>query len=260
MGTSLHAAQLMFEVPASTVSVGDSLILHVRLDSQGASINAIDLGILYPSLLKVKSISKTNSAIQLWVKDPSYTGSAILLSGGSPGGISSQKALIATVVFEAVSVGDGSFGLTPSSAVLLNDGSGTNAPLSLSTSAVHVVPRPAGQKPKEVSGGGEIKTFGDDISRPRSFSITVSNDGRLFSGKHFVSFFTTDPDSGVAYYEIQEGNGSFKKAQSPYLLSDQELKTVLRVRAYDGAGNYQQETYPGLFKRMWWWISGMFGR
>lgn len=86
----------------------------------------------------------------------------------------------------------------------------------------------------------------------------MGQDPRVFGGKYFVSFFTTDSKSGVDHYEIKEGDNGYKTAQSPYLLSDQNLRSVVRVRAYDVAGNYRESVYPGIFKRFWWWITGFF--
>jgi hypothetical protein len=43
--------------------------------------------------------------------------------------------------------------------------------------------------------------------------------------------------SGIDHFEVKEGKKDFKKAESPYLLEDQELKSKILVKAVDKAGN-----------------------
>jgi hypothetical protein len=249
-----NAASVILSAPVTTVSVGDIISYTVLLNTDTASINAVDLGILYPGILRVKNISRQKSAIQIWVNDPSYTAQAVILSGGSPGGINSHQAIIATIVFEAVAVGDGQLGLSPSSKVLLNDGAGSEAPLALQTAAIHVTPRQASSASSNFSPTKNIK----DTSAPVGFDLVIGKDPKVFNGRYFVSFFTSDSGSGLSHYEIKEGNKPFVLAKSPFQLDDQSLHTVVRVRAYDGAGNYREVVYPNVFKRAWWWITNHF--
>ncbi len=257
---SIQAAQISFETPVTTTAVGDTIVFHVRLNTEGASINAVDLGIMYPGILSVKSISKSGSFIQLWVKEPSYTDSTIFLSGGLPGGIVSGNTIAATITFEAKSVGDGALGLSPASSILLNDGSGTSVPISLQTPTIHVIPRKPNESPKVLSDAGDIavKQANSDFIKPNGFDINIGSDGRLFSGQYFVSFFATDSGSGVDHYQLKEGDGPYMLARSPYLLSDQTLHSVIRVRTYDVGGNYREEVYPNWFIRVWWSILRLF--
>lgn len=259
-GVYVHAAQIYFETPVTTASVGDTIVLHVRLNTEGASINAVDLGILYPKILAVKNISKSGSFVQIWVKEPSYTSDVIFLSGGVPGGVISGNTIVATIMFEAKSVGDGALGLSPASSILLNDGSGTSVPISLQTPTIHIVARKPNESPRVLSGDVSAKQANSDFVRPNGFDLAIGSDARLFGGKYFVSFFTTDSGSGVDHYQLKEGDGPYVLARSPYLLSDQALHSVIHVRAYDGSSNYREEIYPGIFKRFWWWISKYLGK
>lgn len=249
-----QAAEIIFNPSGTTASVGDTIVVRVLLDTQNDSINAIDLGVLYPGILSVKQISKAGSFVQIWVREPSYTNNAVFLSGGTPGGTTSGSAIIATITFEAKSAGDGSLGLSPASAVLLNDGSGTGAVVGLRTPEIHIIPRKAGVAPKIIEQSLPA-TAKKDHSKPLSFDPMIGSDARLFGGKYFVSFFSTDSGSGIERYEIKEGNNPYVLGRSPFLLSDQTLHSVIHVRAYDVAGNYREETYPGIVKRLWWWIT-----
>lgn len=255
-GRYSRAAQISIKPPVN-VSVGDEFIIPIYLDTGKAVINAAELTVLYPPIIRIKNISKSGSALELWVKEPSFTDSAVLLSGGVPGGVSGDRLLIATITAEAVAAGSGVLDLAPSSEVLLNDGSGTSAPLSLNSQTFNISPRKANQPAKTTDQVPQAQTATSDITPPNSFSLSIGHDARLFNGKYFVSFFTTDSGTGVDHYEIEEGSGPFKFARSPYLLSDQSLHTVIRVRAYDGAGNYRESVYPGIFVRFWWWITGL---
>jgi hypothetical protein len=252
LGSFSHAAQISFQAQRPEIAVGDTVTLRVLLDTQGALINAVDLGLIYPKIFSIKNISKSGSFIQIWVKEPNYNKDEIFLSGGTPGGMTSQNALVATITLEAVSTGEGAIGLSSSSSVLLNDGLGSSAPLSVETSKIHVVPKKPGKTPQSLTQDLAPGPRSTDTTPPRGFSLQVDSDTRLFGGKYFVSFLSTDSDSGVERYEVKEGESPFAYARSPYLLSDQNLHSVIHVRAYDAAGNYREETYPNIFKRIWW--------
>jgi len=271
--TPAFAARIFFEPPNNTHGVGESFTVNVKLDTQGENINAVDLGILYPPLLEIKSISKSGSAVQLWVQEPNYTSTGVFISGGSPGGIKSSNALIAKITMKTKAIGDGNFQLTPASSVLLNDGQGTKASLTVGQASFNVI----AQSKKEptspsstVSGSpspspsttptpkNTSKEEPEDKSKPKKFKILIGQDQRVFEGKKFISFFTTDSKSGVDHYEVKEGDKPFKVAQSPYLLSEEDGRVVIRLRAYDSAGNYRETVYPGLLKRIWWGFLNMF--
>lgn len=256
-----EAAQVYFEPQPTTYKVGDSFTLSLLLDTEGQPVNAVDINVLVPQLLKIKNISKSGSIIQLWVNEPSFAGGTINLTGGIPGGTTTPKGTIAKITFEAAAIGEGNIAFMPESSVLLNDGQGTKLDLKTAGGPLfQVVPKPKevatpSPKPEKATEKVEEK----DTRKPEKFKILIGEDPRVFNGQKFISFFTTDKDSGIEHYELKEGRGDYKIAQSPYLLKDQNLKTVLRVRAYDVAGNYRESIYPGLFKRALWQLLKIFG-
>ena len=267
--TTAFAARIYFEPATNTHEVGESFTVNVKLDTQGENINAVDLGVLYPQLLEIRSISKSGSAVQLWVQEPNYTSTGIFFSGGSPGGIKSSNALIAKITMKAKAIGDGNFQLTPTSSVLLNDGQGTKAQLTVGQASFNVIAQPKKDSTPTPKPGESVKPTAEpekeqpkeeskDNTKPKKFKVFMGQDPRVFGGKYFASFFTTDSKSGVDRYEIKEGGGEYKIAQAPYLLSNQDGRTVIRVRAYDSAGNYRETVYPGLFKRIWWKLLSIF--
>jgi hypothetical protein len=262
--TPVFAARVYFEPSPATYKVGDSFTLSLLLDTEGQSINALDISIQVPKLLKIKNISKNGSIIQLWISEPSFSGEIITLTGGIPSGTTTSKGTVVKVTFEAAAIGEGNIAFTPGSSILLNDGQGTKLDLEMAGGPIfQVVPKPketmiVSPEPKPKGTPIEVEEIKDN-KKPEKFKILISEDSRIFDGQKFISFFSTDKDSGIEHYEVKEGKSDYKIAQSPYLLGDQNLRTVIRTRAYDGAGNYRESVYPNLFIRIWWWITGLLG-
>lgn len=77
-----------------------------------------------------------------------------------------------------------------------------------------------------------------DATLSEQFEAKVSRDTRLFENKYFLSFNATDAMSGLAYYEIKEGDATPEiVAQGPYVLKQQKRNVSITVRAFDKAGN-----------------------
>jgi len=87
-----------------------------------------------------------------------------------------------------------------------------------------------------------------DTTPPEPFEPQIGQDPKVFEGKYFLSFATVDKMSGIDYYQVLEADrggyqfGTKKKAEwkiakSPYLLEDQSLRSVIKVKAIDKAGN-----------------------
>ena len=95
----------------------------------------------------------------------------------------------------------------------------------------------------------------------------------IYNGKNYIIFSTNDKQSGVDHYEILEIKpteavgqepklkwyerllGQKKKApawiesEMPYVLKDQSLKSIVKVRAVDKAGNERTVEYIPLKER-----------
>jgi|GEM_PF-507016 len=85
-----------------------------------------------------------------------------------------------------------------------------------------------------------------DTKAPKEFIPKIGQDPAVFEGKYFLSFSTTDEKSGIDYYEIFEQRQSligttteqdWKIAETPYLLQDQTLQSIILIKAVDKAGN-----------------------
>ncbi|HHE65575.1 MAG TPA: hypothetical protein ENL09_06080 [Bacteroidetes bacterium] len=101
--------------------------------------------------------------------------------------------------------------------------------------------------------------------------ISVHIDPNIYDGKYFIVFSTVDKQTGLDHYEILEitpeelekikkedggianffnklfgkweEKSSWKEGESPYLLADQSLGSVIKVKAIDKAGNERLVEY-----------------
>lgn len=113
---------------------------------------------------------------------------------------------------------------------------------------IHVKARTSG-----VWGGTSHYVVEIDSSPPASFSPIIDPAAETIEKQPLVSFMTTDSFSGLDHYEIkyiditkgkdEKATGFFVEATSPFRLPMLEVgRYLIIVRAYDQAGNYQEET------------------
>jgi len=131
----------------------------------------------------------------------------------------------------------------------LNDGFGTPAKLTLKEAVFTILTEKA-EVPKEE---WQEELAKDDIP-PEPFEIKISQDPNIFGGKYFIVFSTTDKQTGIDHYEVKEGKIDWKRAESPYLLEDQSLKSIIKVKAVDKAGNERIAEYIPPKKPFPYWV------
>ncbi len=225
---NILAAHLYFKVPENLVGVGQIIPVNVFLDTGGEDINALEIGVDYSrDLLKLKDWSDGNSVVNLWMERPGSDADKLIFSGLIPGGYNGKRGLLVTLNFETLKEGRAGVSLLDSSEMLLSDGAGTPAKLSINDFWFYV---------KE----GASKLESDkkkDSDSPEDFKPEIDRDDSVFDGKYFLIFATQDKDSGVDYYEVKEGEGGFERAESPYLIRNQRKKQEIEVRAVDKDGN-----------------------
>jgi len=84
-----------------------------------------------------------------------------------------------------------------------------------------------------------------DSTPPEDFKPEIGQESSVFEGKYFLSFVAQDTTSGIDHYEVAEltrtlwgsAEEQWETAKSPYLLKDQSLKSIIKIRAVDKAGN-----------------------
>lgn len=193
-------------------------------------------------------------------------------SGGIPGGYCGKipgdpgvSNVIAKIIFSVNSLAVNSdsqkqakINFVPeTSSILLNDGQGTADSLSIKSAEFTI-----NGKQILVKDEWQEEVKNDNI-QPEPFIIELQHDPAkaMFSGKYYVIFSAIDKQTGVDHYELLEikpnavlgeepklsfwekllgkkiSAPTWKKADSPYLLEDQNLGSIIRVKAVDKAGN-----------------------
>ena len=243
IAASANAATLYLYPVKDEVAVGDVFQLEARLDTEGKDINAIDASLNFSSgVFDFKDFSDGGSIVSLWAERPKLEGNEISFSGLMPGGFRGDG-LVLKLAFKAKSGGEGAISFEENSNVLLNDGRGTSA--SLKFSNFQFFPRsgipPSGTIFNEFSTSSEqILNYGDDRVPPEVFEPKIVRLDNVFSGKYFIVFSAQDKGSGIDYYEVFDG-GEWIRAESPYVLKNQNFKKNLQVKAVDKAGNERIE-------------------
>src|SRR3989339_757719 len=201
----VQATSSSFILSTSQVIVGDVFVAELKLADLKQIINAMDgLVIFDPSFLEVQDVSLGDSVFTLWPRTPDFASidGKIMFTGGVPSG--TMGGSIVKVVFLAKKTGPTNFYLSDNSILYLNDGQGTK------TSAQN---------------------------QKVSLIIQLGKDPYTFEGQYFISFFAEDKESGIDHYEVKEGDKDFVTTASPYILSDQSLKSKIFVKAVDKNGN-----------------------
>ncbi len=251
------ASSIAFMPASQIVSKGSLLKVDLYLYIQnGDDINAISGHINFPKeFLAVDSVNFGNSIISFWPESPhEISTNDLSFSGIIPGGYKSkEKGLLFSIVFKVLKEGNTSISMSDVLA-LKNDGMGTKINLSLGSGNIKILGGIAGDSNNNNETFSAESLISTDTEAPETFIPLIGKDPNIFSGKYFIVFSTLDKISGVEHYDIQENvfnfinKNSWIKAESPYLLQDQDLHKYIFVRAVDKAGNTRIEilkpTYP----------------
>jgi len=214
----------------------DVFVMEVRISNVDETINAAE-GVLFfdKDKLEVKELSAGSSVFSLWPEKPVFSNEEgrINFVAGRPNGFQGENASVLKIIFLAKNKGEAKLDFGDTTSFFLADGKGTPVSPWLKSLTLNILEQPA-----EVSLKNEWQSLkeSDKIS-PEPFEITLGREPAIFNNQYFISFFATDKESGIDRYEIQEGNEPYIAGESPYLLKDQKLKNIIRVKAIDKAGN-----------------------
>ncbi len=266
--THAQAATLYFDPSSADIFRGDSITVGLRLDTdEGECINTVDATIHYDTALNAVDISRGNSILNLWVESPKIdeANHTIRFAGGLPGGYCGRIAgdpsltnVVLEIVFQSpgFTIGGGGDNKSPriwldeSSQVLLHDGTGNPAPLSLQEAHINLA---------DTAGSQIQDTWKDDVRSdtelPSDFTVTLTKDDFAFNEEYFIVFNSNDKQSGIDHYEVMEepfaefaafkwgrADAPWVETESPYVLKDQTLNSTIRVKAIDKAGNIRVVT------------------
>lgn len=219
-----------------SAKIENKVIIPIYIDTEGELLNAFEIKIKFSDNLIFRESQNAGSIINFWLEKPHIQNNHLQFSGVSIGGYIGKKGLLADLIFETTE--DKFFiEILPSSKVLLNDGLGTETKLKTESKVFEI------EKLK-------YQTLIEDKFPPESFNIYLNRDKEIFNNKYYIVFQTTDKQSGIAYYEIAEKQSltkpdlkdlNFIKAESPYILKDQTLRSYIFVKAVDKFGNEKIE-------------------
>lgn len=271
LASESQAASLYIDPGQSSLNRGDSLNLAVRLDTDEAAsecVNAVDAVITYSSNIQPVDVSIGESIFSMWVERPVINTEerTITFAGGIPNGYCGRVIgdprltnVLAEIIFRSPGFSVGASSDNPvatvefsdESTAYLNDGKGTKADLVTYGARIEMNARP---------GATQLNPWQAEVAAdefpPEQFSIFLEKDATAFSQKYYIVFNTTDKQTGIDQYQVMEEPltqfGSFQwgradapwlTARSPYVLKDQSLNSIIRVRALDKAGNEYIATY-----------------
>jgi len=246
------AASLYFESSHRELYVGDRLEAVLMLNTENQNINAVEGKIILSKNLKAEKIIEGDSIVNLWIQKPSVNQqNEIAFSGIIPGGFEGEinlqtkslwPGVILRMILKVEKAGEVKINIE-NSRVLLNDGQGTQAALSILAIMTTT---------KEGARTGPTTAIREDRNLPEQFMPEISRNQNVFDNKWFLVFETEDKGYGIDHYEVSEvwpiiykipwlgkliAEKKSKTAESPYLLKDQGLRSYISVKAVDKAGN-----------------------
>lgn len=230
MPHSAFAAQLIFQTIPNNVVGDETTIVDVRVDPQSENLNVVEGTISFQGTATDKlsvDVETGGSVLTLWPTSPSYdpSGKSIRFTGGVPGGFDQEGSLFRLRLSSSIS---GNVMISwAGGSVYLNDGKGTKEAISA---------QPVNINLKEQSAGS-INISSSDTTPPSFDTVEIGHDPNSYDGKYFISFHATDDVSGVARYEVKEGQTLTNVDNGVYVFRDQDRKIPVTVTAYDRAGN-----------------------
>ncbi len=252
LSVQAKAAELKLSSPDTKIEAGQQFQAGLFLNSKEENINALEGKIIFPrELLKLKEIQDGNTIVNFWLEKPKNDSSgSIVFSGVTPGGFKGENGLIFSAIFETIKSGVASLEISDAR-VLLNDGQGSPASLNVLPFKIVISETTSPQKPVVIEVG--------DTLPPESFKPEIAQDQNIFDGKYFLVFAAQDKGLGMAKYKVRESSqkifpflAKWREAASPYLLTDQELKSYVFIKAIDLAGNERTEIISPKYPILWY--------
>lgn len=257
-----NAATMSFQTSGTLVHLQQEVAVDVMLDPEGEDINTVSATIAFPDNLTFIGSDDSASVVGLWVDQPSFSTDlrTFTFSGITPGGFSGlidpfnsktrKPGILIRLLFKGRAPGLAHFSFTDAKAYQ-NDGVATETAVATSPLSL-VVDNLLGQATVDVP----------DMEPPLPFTPLLERNLLLYGGKYTVIFNTKDKESGIAYYEVKEGQGAWIVATSPYVLKDQSVANDILIKAVDRAGNERIEVVQALHgwaKWKWQIISSLIG-
>lgn len=239
----VHASGMQMDIGSSAYDLQDTFYVDVYLATDGSSINAVEASVRFDQEnLAIVDIRDADSIVNFWIEKSTGPG-LISFSGIIPGGFHGSRGKVVSLLFETIASGEASIALEGASA-FANDGAGTREPISSQEKLINIS--------KKISPNTDADIYSSDKYPPETFRPEVSRSDSVFDNQWFLSFSTTDKDSGISHYLIKEARFRalmfFKRwavVDSPYVLHNQSRTSFIAIKAVDKAGNQTTErVYP----------------
>lgn len=138
--SAAQAAQVFAYPETQIVPVGESVILEIRIDTEGETINALELeGSLQGDGTVIKEITTSGSVFPVFPERPSFSGSRFSFFGAVPNGFVGQG-IVGRVIISSMKAADVDLIFASTSRVFLNDAENSKANLTVKGSGVKIVP------------------------------------------------------------------------------------------------------------------------
>lgn len=243
-----HAASVSIVAP-TTVETTNQFSVSVYLNTDGVSINSIDIMLSYPDDIMIFQGYKEDGGVKkIWIQTPKEQNGTIHFSGIIPGGVDGiydpdkiglQPVPLTTLLFSPRANGSGDLSIL-NSKILQNDGIGSELLHTISNQKILV----------SISNESleENKQSILDKELPEPFKIEFIPSGLFSETPSMISFFAVDNLSGVAKYQVKDGSSVWKDATSPLVTPKGIVKRTVTVRAIDFSGNVRESSIdiPGI--------------
>ncbi len=237
---SASAAKFYFTGPEE-VKINESFIVSARINPEDF-INAIEGQIkIDTSLLELKSIADGSSVVPLWIEAPKYNGKGFVdFSGIVPGGVGpviSKESRLFDITLRAKAAGQTRISFTNYQAYL-HQAQAEKASNSTEDIVINILP-------EEMIDSKNILVL--DFELPEPFQIYVVKNKEFYDNKYVAIFSAQDKGTGMDHYETKESflglDGAWKRGESPYQLLDQNLFSIIEVKAVDKVGRERIEKF-----------------
>lgn len=233
--TVTHAAV----VRATQVSNENSIVVvDVMLDTNNASVNAIEGSLSYPAdTLSLVSVSTIDSIVGLWIDRPADNDGTLSWSGAIPGGFKGVRneadstlspGRLFRLTFRAIDADQVTIAFKD---VKLYKNDATATPVSTSTTPLVVT---------VASGDGApvVEQIVDSFTA--RLNATITRDESIEEGKWFAVFTADTTRVSIDHYEVVESTKKnynriatsvWQRAESPYILSHQSRNRYVHIKA-----------------------------
>lgn len=249
----------------------------IDLDSGEECVNVVEGIIGFDAnFLELVDFATGDSILSLWINLPKNTDmpevnrlARLTFSGGTPGGYCGKipgdpgaSNIVGKLIFkvknyqpEIAANSQAKVYFLDTTRVLLNDGLGTAAKITRQEANYFIA------KSKAVPKEEWQNLLTADKTPPEPFILEIQQNPELYEGKNYLIFSTTDKQTGLDHYAVaetkmaaegkpswwrrliaaifsgQEAISQWQITESPYVLKDQSLKSNIKVKAVDKAGN-----------------------